>query len=170
MKIGESGNHAHRSEPIARSRRWILSTVGASTVLAGLVQPGDVHSAEHSAGRILQPDTSGDLEFIQRAFEMRRLAGEYGDRPYGAVVVLRGKIIGQSWSRVILDHDPTGHAEMSAMRDAARRLKVHDLSGATLYSSSRPCSMCEAAAAWCGIVEMMFGEQARSAGTPRACR
>ena len=101
---------------------------------------------------------------------MRRLAIEYGDQAFGAVVVRRGRIIGQSWSRVILDQDPTGHAEMSAIRDAAARLNNGNLSGATLYSSSRPCPMCEAAAYWSGIDKMIHGEDAINAGRPRLCR
>jgi tRNA(Arg) A34 adenosine deaminase TadA len=85
-------------------------------------------------------------------------------------VVLDDQIVGQSWSRVVLNHDPTTHAEMSAIRDAARRLKGRDLSGAILYSSSRPCAMCEAAAAWAGIAGMIHGKAATRAGRPQLCR
>lgn len=118
---------------------------------------------------IAQPDSPGDAAFIARALEMRRLAVEMGDQPYGAVIVRDGAIIGQSWSRVILDQDPTGHAEIAAIRDAARRSGSRDLSGAVMYSSSRPCPMCEAAAFWAGIGQMIHGRDATSAGTPRLC-
>ncbi|NNE79546.1 MAG: nucleoside deaminase, partial [Silicimonas sp.] len=79
---------------------------------------------------------------------MRQTAVERGDQAYSAVIVQNNQIVGQSWSRVVIDQDPTGHAEMSAIRDAARRLDSRNLTGATMYSSSRPCSMCEAAAYW----------------------
>jgi tRNA(Arg) A34 adenosine deaminase TadA len=81
-----------------------------------------------------------------------------------------GAIIGQSWSRVILDNDPTGHAEISAIRDAARRAGSRDLSGAIIYSSSRPCPMCEAAAYWARIDQMIYGRGTANAGVPRLCR
>jgi len=58
---------------------------------------------------------------------MMQQAVDSGDQPYGAVVVKGGRIVGQSQSRVILDRDPTGHAEMAAIRDAARRLANRDL-------------------------------------------
>ena len=122
------------------------------------------------ASPIRQPERRSDAAFIERAFEMRRLATDQGDQAYGAVVVRDGVIVGQSWSRVILDQDPTGHAEMSAIRDGASRQNSRDLSGAVLYSSSRPCPMCEAAAYWAGIDKMIFGREAIDGGAPRLCR
>ena len=65
--------------------------------------------------------------------------------------------IGQSQSLVVLNGDPSAHAEMSAIRDAARRVGRRGLRGATLYSSSRPCPMCEAAAFWAGLDGFHFG-------------
>ncbi len=132
----------------------------------GLVRPSAVWAAEP----IIQPGSPGVPAFIARAFEMRQLSIDHGDEPYGAVVVLDGQIIGQSWSRVLLDRDPTAHAEMSAIRDAARRRNGGDLSAAILYSSSRPCAMCEAAAAWVGIEAMIHGQSAIRAGSPHLCR
>ena len=101
---------------------------------------------------------------------MRQKAIELGDQAYGSVVVRNGVIIGQSSSRVILDEDPTGHAEMAAIRDTARRLGSRDLNGATMYSSSRPCPMCEAAAYWAGIGQMVHGRDGDNAGAPKLCR
>ena len=100
---------------------------------------------------------------------MRQHAIDLGDQGYGAVVVRENVIIGQSWSRVILDQDPTGHAEMAAIRDAARRLDDRDLSGAVLYSSSRPCPMCEAAAFWAGVRRMFYSLEIKNAGSPKLC-
>jgi len=122
-----------------------------------------------STHAIKQPNARTPKAFIERAFEMRQLAIDHGDQAYGAVVIRENQIIGQSWSRVIIDNDPTGHAEMSALRDAARRTEQTHLSGATLYSTSHPCNMCEAAASWVGIVSMVHGAQVLDAGAPHTC-
>ena len=100
---------------------------------------------------------------------MRDRARELGDQTYGAVIVHNDLIIGESWSRVILDGDPTAHAEMSALRDAAKRFGSEALRGAILYSSSHPCSMCQAAAEWVGISTMIYGRGATIGGSPRSC-
>ncbi len=107
---------------------------------------------------------------MARAFEMQQLASDKGDQAYGAVIVRNGIIVGQSWSRVVLDNDPTGHAEISAIRDAAARLANGNLSGCTMYSSSRPCPMCEAAAYWAGIAAMVHGRDLNDSGSPQLCR
>ena len=122
-----------------------------------------------AAKPIVQPNAGSSQNFVERSFEMRQLAIDHGDQPYGAVVVSNGRIIGQSWCRVILDNDPTGHAEMSALRDTARRAGRGSLSGAILYSSSHPCAMCEAAADWVGIATMIHGRSAVDAGPPQSC-
>lgn len=157
------------SPPVV-ARRWLLAASGAVAFFLGSGRSKAVHANQQAAEPILQPAKPGDLAFIERAFEMRQLALDLGDQAYGAVVVRKGIIIGQSWSRVILDQDPTGHAEIAAIRDAARRLKSRNLDGAVLYSSSRPCPMCEAAAYWAGIDKMVHGRSADDAGTPRLCR
>ena len=70
---------------------------------------------------------------------------------------------------MIENRDPTAHAEMEAIRDAARRSASRDLGGAVLYSSSPPCPMCEAAAYWAGIGRLVHGSTARDGGRPRLC-
>ena len=142
---------------------------GVLVLLAAGIAARTGRAAPKPVSPIVQPQSPGDEAFIERAFDMRRLAVEQGDQAYGAVVVRDARIIGQSWSRVILDQDPSGHAEMSAIRDAALRKHSRDLSGAVLYSSSRPCPMCEAAAYWAGIENMVYGRDIRQIGTPRLC-
>ena len=90
-----------------------------------------------------------------------------GDQPFGAVVVKDGRIVGFGPSRVVLKKDETAHAEREAIRDAQARLSRSGLSGAILYSSSRPCSACEAAAAQANIARMIHGREASDAGRPR---
>jgi tRNA(Arg) A34 adenosine deaminase TadA len=156
------------------SRRRFLSLVGIGCLAGSSLWTGREADARQSLKKlslqpIAQPNTGSPHEFIVRAFEMKQLAIEHNDQAYGAVVVKDNKIIGQSWSRVILDNDPTGHAEMSALRDAARRNNRDSLSGATLYSTSHPCRMCEAAAEWVGIGSMVHGRLIKDAGAPHSC-
>ena len=159
-----SGKQATSERHMPARRRllaWLGAGFGALPAALGAEPAGDA--------AIEQPATADDRAFIERAFAMRDRARALGDQPYGALVVRDGVIIGQSWSRVVLDDDPTGHAEMAALRDAGRRHGRQALAGATLYSSSHPCAMCEAAASWVGIRAMIHGREARAAGPPRRC-
>ncbi len=153
------------------SRRGVLSSAGGAAAL--LTLPTAAASGQHCSEPlqpIVQPPAATPDAMIDRAFRMRRIALDMGDQPFGAAVVRDGMIIGQSWSRVVIDEDPTAHAEMAAIRDASRRLGTRNLGGAILYSSSRPCPMCEAAAYWAGIDRMIFGRIAADAGVPKLCR
>ena len=104
---------------------------------------------------------------MRRAEAMRDEAQRSGDQPYGAVLLRGSEIVGAAPSRVVTATDPTAHAEMEALRDAARRLRSRDLSGCVLVSTSRPCRMCEAAAGWAGISRMVHGVALTDAGPPR---
>ena len=126
-------------------------------------------AAASGSADIEQPEKPGDAAFIERAFKMRRQAIETGDQAYGAVVVRDGIIVGQSPSHVVVHRDPTAHAEMEAIRDAAHRLGSRDLSRCTLYSSSPACPMCEAAAYWADIERQVYGEGAHEGRRPRLC-
>jgi tRNA(Arg) A34 adenosine deaminase TadA len=106
-------------------------------------------------------------EFIEAAFRMRDEAVRTGDQAYGAVIVKDRRIIGFGPSRVMLKKDQTAHAEREAIREAQARLGTMNLSGAILYSSSRPCPQCEAAAAEASITRMFYGRDAVDAGKPR---
>jgi tRNA(Arg) A34 adenosine deaminase TadA len=103
---------------------------------------------------------------MSRARELRNEAQRAGDQPYGAVVLRGEAVVGEAPSRVVTANDPTAHAEMEALRDAARRLGVRDLSGCVLVSTSRPCRMCEAAAGWARIERMVHGDALTDAGRP----
>ncbi|MCY7287856.1 MAG: hypothetical protein LH624_06290 [Cryobacterium sp.] len=107
-----------------------------------------------------------DHRWYQAAADMKRLAESWGDQPYGAVLVLNGALVGEGPSRVIRNRNPDAHAEREAIRDAQRRLGRQELSGTVLYSTSRPCSLCEAAAAQAGISRMYHGPALTDAGTP----
>jgi tRNA(Arg) A34 adenosine deaminase TadA len=104
---------------------------------------------------------------MRRAESLRDEAVAAGDQAYGAVVLRGDAVVGAAPSRVVTANDPTAHAEMEAIRDAARRLRTRDLSGCTLVSTSRPCRMCEAAAGWARMSRMVYGEALTDAGVPR---
>ncbi|WP_430397208.1 nucleoside deaminase [Ferrovibrio sp.] len=90
--------------------------------------------------------------FMRRAIALSRehmQAGHGG--PFGAVVVMDGRIIGEGWNRVTGTNDPTAHAEVVAIREACKTLGRFDLRGATLYTSCEPCPMCLSAAYWARI-------------------
>lgn len=134
------------------TRRVVLAGIAA-----GIVAPGvrvQAAAPEHRP-------------FIEAAFRMKDAAVRDGDQPYGAVLVKDGRIIGFGPSRVVQKKDWTAHAEREAMREAQARLGTSDLSGCILYSSSRPCSACEAVAASANVARMIHGAEAIDAGAPR---
>ena len=98
---------------------------------------------------------------------MRRLAESWGDQRYGAVLVMGGALVGEGTSRVVKDNNPDAHAERVAILDAQRRLERGGLVGSVLYSTSRPCSICEAAAFRAGVSRMYFGPRLADDGAPR---
>src|SRR6476660_2566126 len=104
--------------------------------------------------------------FVAEAARMMREAITSGDQPFGAVVVMGDTIVGYGPSRVVVDRNPNAHAERVALWDAQRRLGTTDLSGAVIYSTSRPCLACEKALAGSNIERMFFGPEATDAGKP----
>ena len=111
-----------------------------------------------------------ELRWYEAAAEMKSLALSWGDQPYGAVVVLNGALVGQGPSRVVKDRNPDAHAEREAIRDAQAKLGRQELQGAVMYSTSRPCSLCEAAAARARVSRMFFGPALTDAGVPGQAR
>ena len=104
--------------------------------------------------------------FVVEAERMKREAIASGDQSFGAVVVMGDKIIGYGPSRVVSERNPNAHAERVALWDAQHRLGRRDLSGAVIYSTSRPCPVCEKALADGNIERMFFGPDAADAGKP----
>lgn len=105
--------------------------------------------------------------FMARAYEMRQRAIASGDQAFGAVVVKDGRVVGEGVSAVLTTPDPTAHGEIQAIRDAARRLRSEKLTGCELYTTFRPCPMCETAAYWAGIERIFYGEAVTDGGAPR---
>lgn len=101
---------------------------------------------------------------MRRALELARRAGEAGDVPVGAVVVLDGRIVGQGFNRPIRAVDPTAHAEVVALRSAAVQMGNYRLTGATLYVTIEPCTMCAGALVHARVARLVFGAREPKAG------
>lgn len=94
---------------------------------------------------------------MQRALGQARLAAERGEVPIGAVVVLRGELFGSAHDGKEVLGDPTAHAEVLALREAAQRLGDWRLDGATLYVTLEPCAMCAGAMVHARVARCVFG-------------
>ncbi len=109
-----------------------------------------------------------DKDFMQAAMELaRKNARGTSGGPFGAVVVHQGVVVGEGSNRVTTNLDPTAHAEIVAMRDAAQKLNRFDLQGCVLYTSCEPCPMCLAAAYWARVDRVVYAatqDEAAAAG------
>lgn len=102
-------------------------------------------------------DDSLDAEYMREALALARDAWSAGEVPVGAVVVLDGAIVGRGFNAPISRHDPTAHAEIRALRDAAERLGNYRLPGCSLYVTLEPCTMCMGAIFHARIARVVFG-------------
>ena len=98
-----------------------------------------------------------DSDFMQAALGQARQAGSLGEVPVGAVVVLDGVVVGRGYNRPIGANDPTAHAEVQALRDAARALGNYRLPGCDLFVTLEPCAMCCGAIMHARIRRLVFG-------------
>ena len=83
--------------------------------------------------------------------------------PFGAVVVRNGKVVGRGWNQVTSTNDPTAHAEVTAIRDACRRLKTFQLDDCALYTSCEPCPMCLSAIYWARFKKVYYANTRQDA-------
>jgi tRNA(adenine34) deaminase len=98
-----------------------------------------------------------DIIFMQAALAQARLAWESGEIPVGAVVVKEGEIIGAGFNQSITQHDPTAHAEVVALRNAAHNIGNYRLTGCDLYVTLEPCLMCSGAMMHARLSRVIFG-------------
>ena len=97
-------------------------------------------------------------EFMLAAIEEARKGSSSGEGgPFGAVVAKEGRIISSAHNSVLKDNDPTQHAEIKAISEAARELGTYDLSGCDLYTTTEPCPMCFSAIHWARIGKVIYG-------------
>ena len=100
---------------------------------------------------------SSDIEFMRRAIVLAEQAAAVGEVPVGALVVKDGEIIAEGYNQPITSCDPTGHAEIIAMRAASAALQNYRLSGCDLYVTIEPCTMCVGAMIHARIGNIVFG-------------
>jgi tRNA(adenine34) deaminase len=98
-----------------------------------------------------------DEELMDAALAEARRAGDAGEVPIGAVVAINGAIVGRGFNQPISSGDPTAHAEVVAIRDAAQRVGNYRLTGATLCVTIEPCLMCVGALVHARIVRLVYG-------------
>ena len=98
-----------------------------------------------------------DEEWMRRALDLARTGGALGEVPVGALVVRDGEVIGEGCNAPISSHDPTAHAEIQAMRAAAKFVGNYRLVGASVYVTLEPCAMCAGAMIHARIARIVFG-------------
>lgn len=98
-----------------------------------------------------------DADYMRLALELAKQAEQAGEVPVGAVVVMDGEVIGRGFNAPISRHDPSAHAEMVALRDAAQRLGNYRLPGCELFVTLEPCMMCAGAIMHARIARVVFG-------------
>lgn len=98
-----------------------------------------------------------DADFMHRALELAACAEARGEVPVGALVVRGDEIVGEGFNQPITLKDPTAHAEMIALRAAARTLDDYRLGGTTLYVTLEPCPMCAAALVHARVARLVYG-------------
>lgn len=112
--------------------------------------------------------SAGDERWMREALAEARLAGGRGEVPVGAVVVLDGAVVGRGGNQPIHAADPTAHAEVVALRDAARTAGNYRLTGAAVYVTVEPCLMCAGALVHARVDRLVFGAAEPKAGAVRS--
>jgi len=114
------------------------------------------------------PGSADDYTFMQRAFELAQRAEQEGEVPVGAVIVKDNEIIAEGWNRPIANHDPTAHAEIQAMRAAAKASGNYRLPDTTLYVTLEPCLMCIGAITHARIKRLVYAATDPRAGAVKS--
>lgn len=119
------------------------------------VLPENFRGQGRLANAIMRP--MNDEFFMREALQLAAQARDAGEVPVGAIVVLDGAIVGRGFNAPISRHDPSAHAEMMALRDAAQRLGNYRLPGMNLYVTLEPCAMCAGAIMHARVARVVFG-------------
>ncbi len=153
---------AHKTR--RRLLKQLLTIGGVSLISTAL--PIRLTWPDMGHGKAARTHGAQDEVFMKHASNMKKIAVDAGDQPYGAVLAKDGHIVGEGPSRVVTRQDPTAHAEMEAIRDAAKRLGTRDLSGCTIYATSKPCRMCETAGYWANLSRIYYSASLTDGGSP----
>ena len=139
-------------------RLWLKQAVGLS--IAGAMGMGLFKSAWADQPKGAHPAFNEEeaKKFMSKALELAQKGSSAGaGGPFAGIVVKDGKIIGESYNKVIADTDPTAHGEVMAIRDACKKTQNVHLEGCDLYMTGEPCPMCLSAAYWAKINRIFFG-------------
>lgn len=110
-----------------------------------------------------------DLEYMHLAIGQAQAAALRGEVPVGALVVLEDRILAAAGNRTVTDCDPTAHAEVVALREAARKLGNYRLIGASIYVTVEPCAMCAGALVQARVARLIYGADEPKGGAVRTC-
>jgi tRNA(adenine34) deaminase len=105
---------------------------------------------------------------MREALRLAREGADAGEVPVGAVVAMAGEIVGRGWNSPVVRNDPTAHAEILALREAAAHVGNYRLEGATLYSTLEPCAMCAGALVAARVGRLVFGARDLRFGAVRS--
>ncbi|MGC2211104.1 MAG: tRNA adenosine(34) deaminase TadA [Candidatus Korobacteraceae bacterium] len=123
-----------------------------------------VSSEEQNHGRLEFDKSEADERWMEEALRLAVRAEVAEEVPVGAVVVCEGNIVGRGWNQVVSAGDPTAHAEIVALREAARALGNYRLSGCQLFVTLEPCAMCAGAIVHARIARLVYGARDPKAG------
>jgi len=110
-----------------------------------------------------------DIRLMRAALDEAQAAAARGEVPVGAVIVADGRVVGRAGNRTIIDCDPTAHAEIVALREAAKTIGNYRLLGATLYVTIEPCAMCAGAMVQARVGRLVYGADDPKGGAVRSC-
>ncbi len=110
------------------------------------------------------PDPPVTDPFMKMALRLARKAFSLEEVPVGAVVVVDGKVVGRGYNQSLARSDPTAHAEVLALRQAARRVENYRLTSATIYCTLEPCAMCAGSLVWARVQRLVYGARDPKAG------
>ena len=110
-----------------------------------------------------------DKQWMKKAIALASQAASCGEVPVGAILVKDNEVVGEGFNRSIMDHDSTAHAEVIAIRDAARKTENYRLLGATLYVTLEPCMMCVGAMVHARVDRLVYGAADPKTGVVDSC-
>lgn len=113
---------------------------------------------------MIEIDRSNDEKYMRRAIELAQQGEAVGEVPVGAVIVCNDEVVGEGFNQPITSHDPTAHAEVVALRDAAKSIQNYRVIDSTLYVTLEPCTMCVGALIHARISRLVFGTTEPKAG------
>ncbi len=117
----------------------------------------------------MTPTSDADETFMRRALALAERSFDSQEVPVGAIIVDQGKVIGEGYNQPLSACDPTAHAEVIALRDAANNIGNYRLPGTTLYVTLEPCTMCLGALVHARVARVVFGAREPKAGVLSNC-